>query len=310
MIMYQRNKSTFNTYLNAIGKYPLLTAEQEIDLGRKVQRRQELLALDRELTPQEKKELRIGERAHERYVNSNLRLVVSVAKRYYRMAKSMDLMDLVQEGNVGLVTAVERFDPSKGYKFSTYAYWWIRQALTRAVYYKDRAIRLPGNVGAMAYTWASKVAALQKELQRVPTHQELADAFDVSVDDLELFLERGGHVGSLDAVLCSGDGSALVDMVCDPNDPGGAEAMDGIMQSQEIASMEAALLCLTEREQDMVKRKWGLGGAPVEVLNSIGQDHGLSRERVRQILEISYRKLRYNMSLAGAEPRTVLDRVG
>ena len=308
--MEMKSSGTYNTYLNAIAMYPLLTEAQEIDLGRKVQRRQELLALDRELTAAERREVRVGERAHRQYVNSNLRLVVSVAKKYYRMAKTMDLMDLIQEGNVGLVTAVERYDPTKGYRFSTYAYWWIRQSLTRAVYYRDRTIRLPGNVGAMAYTWSSKVAALQKKLGRTPTHQELATAFKVSLEDLELFLGRGGHVGSLDAVMCDGDGSALVDMVTYQGDPVSEEVVDHMGQTQLVERMEAALLCLSEREQDMVKRKWGLGGAPTEPLHEIGKHHNLSKERVRQILTTSYRRVRVNMNRIAATPEAVLDRVG
>ena len=131
-------------YLNSIAKYPLLTPQQEIQLGRRVQRLRELQSLGRALTNAEQREVRSGERARQRFIQSNLQLVVHVARRYdKRNNKTMELLDLIQEGNIGLARAVELFDPTRGYKFSTYAYWWIRQGITRALISSDAIIRLP-----------------------------------------------------------------------------------------------------------------------------------------------------------------------
>lgn len=305
-LVHQKRKSTYNTYLNAIARYPLLTPEQEIDLGRKVQRARELEALERELTERERRQVRIGKRAKERCINSNLRLVVTVAKKYHNMTKTMDLMDLIQEGNCGLVTAVNKFDPTKGYRFSTYAYWWIRQAITRAVQYQDTIIRLPGNVGEMAYSWGHKFSKLQAKLGRTPTYAELADVFKVTPQDVELFLARGQNAVSLDVVQTGTDELTLLDTLFAKDNP---DATDEIDTEQQLQMLGSALECLSERERDIVKRRWGLEGSDQETLACIGKPHNLSRERVRQILTTTYRKIRVNMARVGEQPRTVLDQI-
>lgn len=288
-------KSSFNTYLNAIGRVPLLTPKQEIELGRRVQRMKALQAEDRPLTDAEKREVRSGERAVDRFMQSNLRLVVNVAKKYVRSAKSMDLMDLIQEGNIGLMTAVRKFDPAMGYKFSTYAYWWIKQAIMRSIRYKDRAIVLPGQVGEMAYSWSTRYSKLQAALKRTPTMAELADAFHVSMADMELFLERGGHVGSLDCVPREGHGSSLLDLVPDEASLDGDEALERALAEEQSQALRSALYCLGERERQMVEMRYGLNGAAPCTLREIGEKTGVSRERIRQILDVSYRRLRVHM---------------
>jgi RNA polymerase primary sigma factor len=289
-------RTGIDTYLNSIGAVPLLTPEQEIDLGRKVQRMVELEECDRELTLQEKKEVRIGQRALDRFVKSNLRLVVSAAKKYVGVLEHMDLMDLVQEGNIGLMVAVRRFDPGRGYKFSTYAYWWIRQAMARAITAKERYIRLPGKVAEMGSNWNRKVRELSQEFQRMPTTEEMAKAFDVPVEEVRVFLNRGKYVTSLDVLTMGGDGHSILDMVTDPLDPDGVEAMDKAEQQETLQALEVALGVLTPKERDFVKRRWGLQGVPEETYVDIGRDHGISRERVRQVVDQAQRKMRYYLT--------------
>ena len=185
-------------YLNSIAKYPLLTAQQEIQLGRRVAKWQELKNLDRKLTTLEQREMRSGERARQRFIQSNLQLVVHVARKYdKRSNKTLELMDLIQEGNIGLARAVELFDPSRGYKFSTYAYWWIRQGITRALIQNDAIIRLPTSLHETLYKLGRVVQDLSHRLGRQPTMNETADAMDMEVNQLSYLMKQTYRVTSL-----------------------------------------------------------------------------------------------------------------
>jgi RNA polymerase primary sigma factor len=290
-------RTGIDTYLSSIGTVPLLTPEQEIDLGRKVQRMLALQEEGGELTPQQRKEVRVGERAVNRFVQSNLRLVVSVSKKYAGVLEHMDLMDLVQEGNIGLMTAVRKFDPSRGYKFSTYAYWWIRQAMIRGIAAKERSIRLPGKVSDMASNWNKKVRELSQELRRMPTTEEMATAFDLPVEEVRMYLDRGKYVTSLDAVMMAGEGSAVLDIISDPRDPDGTVAMEHTEMQETLVALESALDVLTPKERDFVQRRWGLHGRPEETFVDLGKGIGVSRERARQVVDQAQRKMkRYLMT--------------
>ena len=290
-------RTGIDTYLNSIGTVPLLTPEQEIDLGRKVQRMLALQEQEEELTPQQLKEVRVGERAVERFVQSNLRLVVSASKRYVGVLEHMDLMDLVQEGNIGLMTAVRKFDPSRGYKFSTYAYWWIRQAMIRGIAAKERSIRLPGKVSDMASNWNKKVRELSQELRRMPTTEEMATAFDLPVEEVRMYLDRGKYVTSLDSLMMGGEGRAILDIISDPQDPDGTMAMEHTEMQETLISLESALDVLTPKERDFVQRRWGLQGRPQETFVDLGKGIGVSRERARQVVDQAQRKMkRYLMT--------------
>ena len=290
-------RTGIDTYLNSIGTVPLLTPEQEIDLGRKVQRMLALQEEGKQLTPQQLKEVRVGERAVNRFVQSNLRLVVSVSKKYAGVLEHMDLMDLVQEGNIGLMTAVRKFDPSRGYKFSTYAYWWIRQAMIRGIAAKERSIRLPGKVSDMASNWNKKVRELSQELRRMPTTEEMATAFDLPVEEVRMYLDRGKYVTSLDAVMMAGEGSAVLDIISDPRDPDGTVAMEHTEMQETLVALESALDVLTPKERDFVQRRWGLHGRPEETFVELGKGIGVSRERARQVVDQAQRKMkRYLMT--------------
>lgn len=285
---------TYSTYLNEIGRVPLLTADQEIRLARRVQRMQELTELERPLTPVEQREVRRGKAALDQFARANLRLVVSVAKKYQRMARSMDLMDLVQEGNTGLMRGIMKFDPERGYKFSTYAHWWIRQAISRAIRYKDRTIRLPGNVSEMAYTWTIKRHTLTQELGRPPSEQELAKAFRVSCDDVRLFKERGHNPVSLDAVIGDGSDSAMtvLDTVADPSHLDGDEAMELALMAEIGEALGEVLQYLAPKEREILELRWGLNTKDAMSLRDIAAMRGVSREAVRQALARTHRKVK------------------
>ncbi len=209
--------SSINDYLNAIARHPLLTAEQEIQLARRIARMQELRALDRELTPDERSAVRSGERARQRFINSNLQLVVHVAKKYERRKRhSLELMDLIQEGNIGLARAVELFDHSRGYKFSTYAYWWIKQAITRALSQSDAMIRLPVNLHDKLAQLGRIRTQMTHELGREPRAAELAEALEISTDQLHDLVRHSYRVTSLNATSHNADDVSLIDMIADP----------------------------------------------------------------------------------------------
>jgi RNA polymerase primary sigma factor len=204
-------------YLNSIAKYPLLTPQQEIQLGRRVQRWRELKQLDRALTTDERRELRSGDRARQRFIQSNLQLVVHVARKYdKRSHKTLEFIDLIQEGNIGLSRAVDLFDPSRGYKFSTYAYWWIRQAITRALVTYDPVIKLPVSVHEMLFKVGRVAQQLGHELGRTPSMTEIADQISVGVEDLSMLLKRSYRVTSLDAHIADTESNVIVDLIADP----------------------------------------------------------------------------------------------
>lgn len=285
------------TYLNSIGRIPLLTPQQEIELGRQVVRMHELRKLDRPLTKREQHEVKLGERAIKKFTEANLRLVVTVAKKYAGIAHSMDMLDLIQEGNIALAHAASKFDPERGYKFSTYCFWWIRQSMTRAMRYKDRAIRLPGNIADMPYTWGPKYAALQQQLGRKPTREELAVEFRVSPDDVDLFLERGARIGSLDARVGDDGDSSLLELMADPNQQPD-EVMEQAVLSERYARMQEALAFLDPKDRDMVVRRFALAGSNGTpcTLQELSNEYGISRERVRQIIRRALDRMKLMMA--------------
>jgi RNA polymerase primary sigma factor len=220
-------------YLNSIAKYPLLTAEQEIQLGRRVVKWRELKDLTRSLTPDEKREVRSGERARQRFIQSNLQLVVHVARKYdRRQNKTLELMDLIQEGNIGLARAVELFDPSRGYKFSTYAYWWIRQGITRALIMQDAMIRLPSSLHELLFKINRTAQDMGHRLGREPTLSELAEAIAMDTKELSMMLKRAYRVTSLDQKINDADSGSICDTIADPSC-----LEDDVTKSQEIGQM-------------------------------------------------------------------------
>lgn len=211
------SRDSIQAYLNEIGRYPLLTKAQEIHLGTQVQALIVILEKDESTyTSEDRIAIKIGNRAKAKFIKCNLRLVVNVARKYVRQCNTLDFMDLIQEGNFGLVRAIEKFDPTRGYAFSTYAYWWIRQAIQRAIQANDCCIRLPVGVYESVHKVKRAIEDLSKRLGREPTVQEIAQEIDAKVEDVRSAIEAPRMLVSLDKVIGDHEGSgAIIDVIED-----------------------------------------------------------------------------------------------
>ena len=228
----------FKSYLNEIARYPLLTVDQEIQYGRRIAKMRELQGLERTLTDAEQRLVRSGQRARERFMQCNLQLVVHVAKKYEnRKRKSLEIMDLIQEGNIGLARAVELFDSSRGYKFSTYAYWWIKQGIQRALSQNDAMIRLPTGLHELLAKIARTTSDLSHRIGRTPTLAEVADHIDVDVNAIHDALRRSHTVYSLDAITAGSETLSLIDMIADPQSLVDMDELSISHQAQEMLEL-------------------------------------------------------------------------
>jgi len=213
-----QNDSSLREYLREIARYPLLSPEQEIQLGRQVVRMQQPTCTDREQQQ--------GQRARDKFIKSNLKLVVNIAKKYDgRQRKAMMLLDLIQEGNIGLARAVDMFDPSRGYRFTTYAYWWIRQAIHRAIANNDNMIRMPSSLHEKIIKIAKVQSRLTQELGRLPSQQEIADDLGITIDEMITAVQRNQSATSLDATSVDSDRSAIINFITDKSQHGSLEAI-------------------------------------------------------------------------------------
>jgi RNA polymerase primary sigma factor len=229
---------SFNSYLNEIARYPLLTVDQEIQYGRRIAKMRELQGLERPLTDAEQRLVRSGQRARERFMQCNLQLVVHVAKKYEnRKRKSLEIMDLIQEGNIGLARAVELFDSSRGYKFSTYAYWWIKQGIQRALSQNDAMIRLPTGLHELLAKVARTTSDLSHRIGRTPTLAEVADHIGVDVNAIHDALRRSHSVYSLDSIAAGSETLALIDLIADPQSLVDMDELSISHQAQEMLEL-------------------------------------------------------------------------
>lgn len=229
---------SFNSYLNEIARYPLLTVDQEIQYGRRIAKMRELQGLERPLTDAEQRLVRSGQRARERFMQCNLQLVVHVAKKYEnRKRKSLEIMDLIQEGNIGLARAVELFDSSRGYKFSTYAYWWIKQGIQRALSQNDAMIRLPTGLHELLAKVARTTSDLSHRIGRTPTLAEVADHIGVDVNVIHDALRRSHTVYSLDAITAGSETLTLIDLIADPQSLVDMDELSISHQAQEMLEL-------------------------------------------------------------------------
>jgi RNA polymerase nonessential primary-like sigma factor len=281
-------------YLNGIGKTALLTAEEEVELAKRIEAgvfAQHVMETGKRLTPARRGELgelvRDGRRAKDHLLKANLRLVVSLAKRY--TGRGMPLLDLIQEGNLGLIRAVEKFDYTKGFKFSTYATWWIRQAITRGMADQGRTIRLPVHLVEQVNKLARIKRDLHQTLGREATHEELAKESGLSVDKVADLLDHARDPVSLDMPVGTEEDAPLGDFIED-SDATDAESavISGLLQDD----LRRVLATLEPREQAVIRLRYGLEDGQPRTLDQIGKRFGLSRERVRQIEREVMSKLR------------------
>lgn len=281
-------------YLNGIGKTALLTAEEEVELSQRIEvglYAEYLLNSGQKLTRAKKRDLKIlareGKAARHHLLEANLRLVVSLAKRY--TGRGMPLLDLVQEGNLGLIRAMEKFDYAKGFKFSTYATWWIRQAITRGMADQSRTIRLPVHLVEQVNKLSRIRRELYQHLGREATTQELAEESGIDEEKIELLLKQSRDPVSLDMPVGSDEEAPLGDFI---EDSDATDAETAVIASMRHSDVRAVLATLETREQDVIRMRYGLDDGMPHTLDQIGRRYGLSRERVRQIEREVMAKLR------------------
>ncbi|SCJ00898.1 Sigma-A [uncultured Roseburia sp.] len=255
-------------YLKEIGKVPLLTAEEEIELAQKMEEG--------------------DQEAKKRLAEANLRLVVSIAKRY--VGRGMLFLDLIQEGNLGLIKAVEKFDYRKGYKFSTYATWWIRQAITRAIADQARTIRIPVHMVETINKLIRVSRQLLQELGREPSPEEIAEEMDMPVERVREILKISQEPVSLETPIGEEEDSHLGDFIQDDNVPVPADAAAFTLLKEQLVEV---LGTLTEREQKVLRLRFGLDDGRARTLEEVGKEFSVTRERIRQIEAKALRKLRH-----------------
>ena len=289
-------------YLTDIGQYPLLTKEDEVRLAQKIEKgveAREKLSTSEELTAKEKSDLkrldRNGARAEKKFVQSNLRLVVSIAKKY--QASGLPLLDLIQEGNLGLMHAVEKFDWRKGFKFSTYATWWIRQAITRGIANTGRTIRLPVHAGDTLARLQKARSRLELKYGRPATMTELAADVEMPEDKITEALRFANEPLSLSEPLREDGDAELGDVVEDRGAASPFEVAATSLLPDEIARLLAPL---DEREREILKLRFGLDRGEPRTLEEVGEHFNLTRERIRQIEARAMSKLRHPSSDTGA----------
>ena len=266
-VIPQKDLDATRMYLNEIGFSPLLTAEEEVYYGRKAQ------AGDDE--------------ARKRMIESNLRLVVKIARRY--MNRGLALLDLIEEGNLGLIRGVEKFDPERGFRFSTYATWWIRQTIERALMNQTRTVRLPIHVVKEINIYLRAARQLSQTLDREPTTEDVAKLLDKPIDDVKKMLGMNERITSVDSPTSKDSGTSLLDIIPDEHniDP------SLLLQSSDVqAHIDTWLSQLTEKQCAVVERRYGLHGHEVATLEEIGNEIGVTRERVRQIQIEAIKRLR------------------
>ena len=266
----QFSDDSVRLYLREIGKIPLLSNEEEVDLAYRI--------------------VKGEKKAKDKMVEANMRLVVSIAKRY--SGRGLDFLDLIQEGNTGLLRAVEKFDPDKGFKFSTYATWWIRQAITRAIADQARTIRIPVHMVETINKVLRATRKLTNELNREPTVEEIAKEMGMEPEKIDYVMKIKQDIASLDATVCrDGDDedSVLGDFIEDEGRVSPEDAAAAQMLKEQIAEI---LSSLSEREQKVVKLRFGIGGGRPHTLEEVGAEFSVTRERIRQIEAKALSKLR------------------
>ncbi|APT82496.1 sigma-70 family RNA polymerase sigma factor [Corynebacterium ammoniagenes] len=281
-------------YLNGIGKTALLSAEDEVELAQAIEiglYAEYKLNTAEKLTRAEKRDMKIlvkeGKKARSHLLEANLRLVVSLAKRY--TGRGMPLLDLIQEGNLGLIRAMEKFDYAKGFKFSTYATWWIRQAITRGMADQSRTIRLPVHLVEQVNKLSRIKREMYQSLGREATNEELAEESGIEENKIEMLLRQSRDPVSLDMPVGADEEAPLGDFI---EDAEATDAETAVVASMRHSDIRDVIGTLEQREQDVIRLRYGLDDGVPRTLDQIGRKFGLSRERVRQIEREVMAKLR------------------
>jgi RNA polymerase primary sigma factor len=262
-----RDLPSLDKYLQEIGRRNLINANEEVELARRIREG--------------------DQKAMEKLILANLRFVVSVSKQYQN--QGLTLPDLINEGNIGLIKAAERFDETKGFKFISYAVWWIRQAILQAIAEQSRLVRLPLNKIGLMNKLNRAIARMEQNLGRMPSEDEIAEAVNIDIEDIQRYLNNNGRHVSMDAPLSAGDESNLYDVIqnADASSP-----EDDLLNDSLNLEIERALKHIGEREAEIIRLFYGLHGLSPLSLDEIGEKFNLTRERVRQIKEKSIHKLK------------------
>ncbi|GAA5315605.1 MAG: RNA polymerase sigma factor RpoS [Candidatus Pelagadaptatus aseana] len=281
---FHKNLDATQLYLNEIGFSPLLTAEEEVYFSRKA--------------------LRGCDASRKRMIESNLRLVVKIARRYVN--RGLALLDLIEEGNLGLICAVEKFDPERGFRFSTYATWWIRQTIERAIMNQARAIRLPIHVVKELNVYLRAARELAQKLDHEPTPEDIADLLDKPVEDVQKMLGLNERVASMDVPIGPSADRTLAETVPDQqvSDPA------ALLQDSDLSdSIDGWLTELTDKQREVVTRRFGLRGYEMSTLEEVGREIGLTRERVRQIQVEALKRLRDILEKQGLSSESLFNHI-
>ena len=266
-----RSSEALDKYLVEIGREPMVSIDEEIELAQKI-----------------RKGGREGERAKEKLVKANLRFVVSVAKQYQH--QGLSLTDLIDEGNIGLVKAAEKFDETRGFKFISYAVWWIRQSILQAIAEQSRLVRLPLNQVGSVNKIARELSRFEQEHERKPSVDEIAERVDLPEDKIADAMKANSRHVSMDAPIADGEDSSMIDFLF-----GDSSNTDRELAIESLkAEVSRILKVLTDKEQKVLRAFFGIDGSPEMTLDEIGEKYNLTRERVRQIKEKALRRLRHN----------------
>ncbi|MEA3450314.1 MAG: RNA polymerase sigma factor RpoD/SigA [Bacteroidota bacterium] len=261
-----RESASLDKYLQEIGRYELITVEEEVELARRIKKG--------------------DQNAIEKLTRANLRFVVSVAKQYQN--QGLSLPDLINEGNLGLIKAAEKFDETRGFKFISYAVWWIRQSIMQAINEQSRIVRLPLNQVSSLTKYKKAISEFEQGHQRKPTDKELAEILELSVEKIKKTVKIAGRHVSVDAPFAEGEDNSLLDVIANDDSPRADKELE--LESLRI-EIERALSTLTQREKDIIKSSFGIEAEQLS-LEEIGDKYNLTRERVRQIREKAIKRLR------------------